>query len=89
MFNAWLDDPEIHELDEQTLKSLAIARMDADELLSVDEHADIRRLEREIRRIQSGAGPDGVDSTVELDVAWCRILLSALEADGFDGGGVA
>lgn len=78
VYSAWHNDPEIHELDEEALKEIASARMDAHRILTEDEHVDIRRLEQEIRRINAGNGPEGV-STTELDVAWCRLLLNAIE----------
>lgn len=82
LYNAWHNSDRINALDEDELRTLGTLRLDAHKHLSVDEHAELRAIEKEIRRVNAGHGPDDVESTDDLDVAWAELLLDALEGNG-------
>lgn len=90
VYSAWHNDADdrVARLSEDTLKDIVIARMDVHQILSKEDHVAIRAIEREIRRIERGDGPEGADDTTELDVAWVEILAEALGVDGFDSSSV-
>ena len=85
-YNAFYNSDRIKALSEDELNALVRIRLDAHEHLTPDEHTELRAYEKEIRRVESGDGPDGVDSTGELDAAWIMTLAEALEDDEDLGG---
>ena len=84
LYNAYNEDERVARLDEDTLKEIALARLDAHRLLETDDHVTLRQIEREIRDVQDGDGPAGVEDTHELDTAWVELLAEAIGVDGFD-----
>lgn len=85
-YHAFYNSDRIRSLSEQELRDLGTVRLNAHEYLTPDEHSELRAIESEIRRVESGDGPAGVDSTTELDVAWATLIADAcdLEAVGDD-----
>lgn len=79
IYHSYYASPRVGNLSEEEIKRLAMARLNAHRILDVDDHSDIRLIEREIRKIERGAGPDEVSDTTELDVAWAHILLPHLD----------
>lgn len=91
IYLAFSTSSQIRELSEQELRDLGTARLNAHEYLDADEHAELRMIEREIRRVEAGNAPPGVDDTVELSVAWAELIDDAVDlsavGDDFDDGG--